>query len=677
MGWIGWDHLYRLRDFTFPQVGEADHTLGQTWRFGVWVNGKFSWSDDESFSRKLAYVHNSLVTDVTLDDPNKLGVRLVINDAFHHRKPVWLKRMAVTNLRQEAADVRLFFHHNVAMGGTTNRNGVKYYPQRRALTANRTHYWIMASAMVEGGEVGFSDYSCGQKGFNGKEGTYKDAEDGELARGHVAQGSVDSVGGIRLHLEPGETKVAYYWLVFGEDFDSVNEVEETVRSHPDQLIQSTTKYWQYWLAKNTAALSRSDVCFSNSPANPAKKESHGNGLADLSQGLKDLYDRSLLVVRMLSSVSGAIMAAVDDDQLDFNRDGYDYCWPRDGAINAAAMDAAGFGEISRSFYAFIRRVRTKKGYLGHRYTPSGAPGSTWHPDVGVNGEIQLPIQEDETALAVLGAWHHYRAHRDTEYMYESADNLYSNFIVPAADFLCRYVDASGLPLPSWDLWEEKRGVHAWTVATVYAGLCAAARLAKPVDADRGEKRAEKYKEAAAKVKSAFEAKFYSESLGRFVSRLTETGEQASIIDASMHGIWYFGLLPVNDERVVRTMQAVRDALWVKTEVGGMARLEGDYYFRQSDKYPGNPWIICTMWELQWQIARAKTLADLAPVRELLEHWLLKRTNSAGLLAEQVHPDTGDALSVCPLGWSHAQVILAIVEYVAKFEQLGGVVATHE
>jgi len=671
MGWIGWDHLYRLRDFTFPQVGEADHTLGQTWRFGVWVNGKFSWSDDESFSRRLAYVHNSLVTDVTLDDPNKLGVRLGINDVIHHRKPLYLKRMAVANLRQEAADVRLFFHHNVAMGATTNRNCVKYFPQRKVLIAYRTHYWIMSNAMVEGGEPGFTDYSCGQKGFNGKEGTYVDAEDGELGRGSVAQGSVDSVGGIRLHLEPGETKIAYYWLVFGEDFNSVDEVEQSVQSHPDQLIQSTTKYWQYWLAKNKGMLTRSDVALSNSPANSSKHEAAGAGLADLSPAVKNLYDRSLLVVRMLSSASGAIMAAVDDDQLDFNRDGYDYCWPRDGALNAAAMDAAGFAEISRNFYAFLRRVRMKKGYVGHRYTPSGDLGSTWHGDVGAEGDIQLPIQEDETALAVLGAWHHYRAHRDTEYMYESENNLYSNFVVPAADFLCRYVDESGLPLPSWDLWEEKRGVHAWTVAAVYAGLCAAARLSKPVDADHGEKRAEKYEAAAARVKAAFEAKFYSEKLGRFVSRLTDKGEQAEIVDASMHGIWYFGLLPVDDERVVRTMQAVRDTLWVKTSVGGMSRLEGDYYFRKNDKYPGNPWIICTMWDAQWQIARAKSLADLAPVKGLLEGWLLNRTNSAGLLAEQVHPDTGEALSVCPLGWSHAQVILAIVEYVAKFEELGG------
>ena len=46
---------------------------------------------------------------------------------------------------------------------------------------------------------------------------------------------------------------------------------------------------------------------------------------------------------------------------------------------------------------------------------------------------------------------------------------------------------------------------------------------------------------------------------------------------------------------------------------------------------------------------------------------------AGLLAEQVNPFTGQALSVCPLGWSHATVILAITEYVAKFEELSAVV----
>ena len=41
-----------------------------------------------------------------------------------------------------------------------------------------------------------------------------------------------------------------------------------------------------------------------------------------------------------------------------------------------------------------------------------------------------------------------------------------------------YVDErNGLPMPSWDLWEERWGVHAFTVGSVWGGLEAARSFA--------------------------------------------------------------------------------------------------------------------------------------------------------------------------------------------------------
>ncbi len=42
-------------------------------------------------------------------------------------------------------------------------------------------------------------------------------------------------------------------------------------------------------------------------------------------------------------------------------------------------------------------------------------------------------------------------------------------IKAAGDFMVAYRDPeTGLPLPSYDLWEERQGVLTWTVATVWA-----------------------------------------------------------------------------------------------------------------------------------------------------------------------------------------------------------------
>lgn len=53
-------------------------------------------------------------------------------------------------------------------------------------------------------------------------------------------------------------------------------------------------------------------------------------------------------------------------------------------------------------------------------------------------------------------------------------------ITRAANFMTNFRDEKLKlpPLESYDLWEERLGVHTYTVASVYAGLLAASNLAK-------------------------------------------------------------------------------------------------------------------------------------------------------------------------------------------------------
>jgi GH15 family glucan-1,4-alpha-glucosidase len=117
------------------------------------------------------------------------------------------------------------------------------------------------------------------------------------------------------------------------------------------------------------------------------------------------------------------------------------------------------------------------------------------------------------------------------------------------------------------------------------------------------------------------------------------------------------------------MNAIRDKCSVRTEVGGIARYEGDYYHAVSDdkqRVPGNPWFICTMWLALYAIARAKSPAELAPAREILG-WVDSRKLPSGILAEQVHPFSNAPMSVSPLTWSHATVVEVVQAYLDKAE----------
>jgi GH15 family glucan-1,4-alpha-glucosidase len=394
----------------------------------------------------------------------------------------------------------------------------------------------------------------------------------------------------------------------------------------------------------------------------------------------ELYKRSLLIVATQIDEGGGVLAANDSDIMQFARDTYSYVWPRDGALVAHALDLAGYPDLSRRFFAFCADVITLEGYFFHKYNPDKSPASSWHPWVapaqmpsgGTQADLhlgrpQLPIQEDETALVVWALWRHFQRYRDIH----TVKPLYGRLIRKAAEFMIRYREPhTGLPRPSYDLWEERRGILTFTCAAVYGGLVAAGEFSH---AFGDTEHAERYLGAAREIREGMDRYLWRPELGRF-ARMINVAEDGAItvdpvIDASLYGTFAFGAYAPDDQRVEATMKAVRDRLWCKTSVGGLARYEGDYYHAVSQdtaNVPGNPWFICTLWLALHIVHKAKTVEDLAPAVEILE-WVDSRKLPSGVLAEQVNPYTNAPMSVSPLTWSHATVVEVVQSYLEKRE----------
>ncbi|HLM02637.1 MAG TPA: glycoside hydrolase family 15 protein, partial [Pyrinomonadaceae bacterium] len=205
-------------------------------------------------------------------------------------------------------------------------------------------------------------------------------------------------------------------------------------------------------------------------------------------------------------------------------------------------------------------------------------------------------------------------------------------------------------------------------STVVGGLRAAARFAYLF----GETElAEKYETTASEIVEAMREHLYSAELGRFLRALQFHGddyfEPDPTVDASLFGTFYFGAFAANDELVANTMQAVREHLWARTEIGGAARYENDGYMRvASEKATGNPWFICSLWLADFYIARAASGADLSKALEIL-HWAVSRALPSGVLAEQVNPVDGAPVSVSPLTWSHSTFVAAVMNYLNKLK----------
>ena len=640
---INFDHEYNIRDVYYPHVGQDNQTVGDVSFFGVWCDGKFAWIGNPAWIKTMDYDGDSLVTRVVARSPS-FDLEMTINDTVDFDRDLFLRRVEVRNLKSTARTVRLYTHFDPHMCGNNIGDTIFFDPEFNGLVAYKGRNYVLMNGSIDD-QFGFQSFAIGAKEREGFQGTWRDAEDGKLQGNAIAQGSVDATGMLEFKLGASATQTAWIWWAFGKAYREVSSLDALVRERgPASFLQRTHDYWCLWV-KNDIDISR------------------------LPQNVQRLYRRSLLIIRTHVDNNGAVIAATDSDIVQFGKDTYTYMWPRDGAIVTVALLQAGYAEITRRFFQFCSKLVTAEGFVLHKYNPDGSVGSSWHPWMAPDGKRQLPIQEDETALILWALWSHFEKFHDVEFI----KPLYKPVVKSIGDFLARYREPhTRLPAASYDLWEERRGTSAFTVGAVWAGLNAAARF---TDAFGEPDMAEKYRRAAMEIRESTERIMFDPTLGRFARmvNVTREGEIAldTTIDASIAGLWLFGMFDPNDPKIVSTMEQIVDRLTVKTAIGGVARYENDYYFQISKDLPnvaGNPWILCTLSMAMWYGMRAKTTSDLDKAIEILQ-WATERALPSGVLPEQVDPYTGKPLSVAPLTWSHASFVLAVHQVAERLNAL--------
>jgi oligosaccharide amylase len=634
---VTFDDKYQIRDVYYPHVGQENHTEGFPFRFGVWADGEFSWIYGDDWRRELRYLPETLVTDVRLTNEN-LGLEIVSNDTVASHENIFLRRVRVVNRRDAQREIRVFLHHDFRISENKIGDTAFYEPEARALVHYKKDRYFLINS-----EPHFDNFATGRKAFRETEGTWRDAEDGNLNGKAITEGSVDSIVQINLAIEANGAREFYYWICAGKSLAEVAELNAHLQNEkPENYLAYTGNYWLAWVNKNET------------------------DFADLSPEIVELYKRSLLVIRTQIDNDGAILAANDSDVTERATDHYSYLWTRDGALVAHALDLAGYPFLTRKFFDFCERIVHRDGYFLQKYNADGSVASGWHAAWDAWAKKQLvPIQEDETGLVIWALWEHYDCWRDIEF----ARRLYRPLIVKCADFMTKFRhDELDLPAPSWNLWEDRRGIHTFTVASVIGGLRAAAKFAELF----GETaRAELYEKTADEFVGGMNEHLYSEKLGRFLRALEFNGDEHftpdTAVGASTFGLFYFGAFEAKDEKVRGSMRAIEEKLWANTRIGGVARFENDGYMRVSEEVTGNPWFICTLWLADYRIAVAEKKEDLKGALEILE-WTCERALPSGVLAEQINPLTGEPVSVSPLTWSHSTFVATVMNYLHKLRE---------
>jgi glucoamylase len=437
-------------------------------------------------------------------------------------------------------------------------------------------------------------------------------------------------------IKPNEKRIFNIKICASDTLKGVkNLLRDVNKWDSDVLIENTKNYWQEFLKM-------------------ARPVYTGN------EALDNLYKRTILVFKLMSDKnSGGLLAAPEIDE-EFTRCGrYAYCWGRDAAFITEALDKCGLNDTVDKFYRWAVEVQDEDGSWQQRYHMDGNLAPSWG------------MQVDETGTLIWGMMQHYKITGDKVFLFDVWESVQKGL-----NFLLEFIDdQTGLPKPSYDLWEERVGEHSYSSAAVYGGIIAGAGIGKVLDAPC--ELIEKWEAAAIKMKTAIESNFWKDERKCFLrsvrTKLNPWGSEYSnnttiikvnskeyyrdvtledaTIDISILGLTIpFNVFSVEDFRIENTIDAIERVL--TSYNGGIKRYENDNYIG------GNPWILTTLWVSLYYVRKK----DFRRAKDYFE-WAVKGRTALDLLPEQVNRDTGKPEWVIPLTWSHAMFVLVLIELV--------------
>ena len=138
-----------------------------------------------------------------------------VNDAVHNDKDVFLRKIKIVNETDSSHEIRLFFTQDFHIYGYEAGDTALFEPSLNAIVHYKGQRYFLVGGAA-GGE-GFYQYAIGYKEIEDREGTWRDAEDGQLSSNPVAQGAVDSAVSFKLHIPSHGYGVIHYWIACGNN----------------------------------------------------------------------------------------------------------------------------------------------------------------------------------------------------------------------------------------------------------------------------------------------------------------------------------------------------------------------------------------------------------------------------------------------------------------------------
>lgn len=613
---------------SFTGSGEANRIFWPEQDYAQQINDifiglKFDESDTKFLHENLWYVEQSYEKKtnilVTMYENSDFGLRIYQRDFAVNNKDIWIRNYKIENICDRELDLKLFLYTDFITADNDVRSGIMDFEENSAIIYNKSNVVTISSdRKIKGFQFGNSFDAIRKDALYGKD-----------------EVSMTSNMGLKFELgklKPKESLDFNLFFSFAFDMQSGRELVKFAKNTGGtKALEIERKFWSEEFKKYDRLMT-------------------GNEKID------EVYIQTILAFKLLTNKdTGAILAGVEVDEK-FSRCGrYGYCWPRDGVFITKAFDICGMTEEAERFYlVWAKKAQLPNGAWQQRYYLDGKLAPSWG------------IQMDEIASIIYGAWEHYEFTKKIRFLEEMW-----GVIKPATLYLMNNIDSeTGLPNPSYDLWEERFGEHSYTAAAVVGALRCSANMAEELKVDLPL--AKLWRETSDSMVKSIEKNLWSEDDKRFLrgrrTRLNwwncetlevETNKMGyklqvadvdNTVDISLLGLSYpFNIFDAKDDRIKKTVRAIEDRL-DGFPSGGFGRYEHDGYIG------GNPWIVSTLWLGLYYAS----VGDVEKCKNQII-WATKSATNLGFLPEQIDKFNGKPAWVMQLAWSGAMYIIALNE----------------
>jgi GH15 family glucan-1,4-alpha-glucosidase len=411
-------------------------------------------------------------------------------------------------------------------------------------------------------------------------------------------------------------------MVLGPDEPMTGDVVMTCREFADR----TRDYWTDWVRRLSIAYDWQDAIIR----------------AAIALKLSNFEETGGIVAALTTSIPEAPKSGRTWD--------YRFCWLRDAYFVVKALNRLGASKTMEGFISFILGIASSETlHPVYGVVPSDSldesiaanlAGYRGDGPVRIGNAAVHQVQHDTFGSIILAAMPMFFDRRLPRPGNEGLFELLETLGVKAAKLAFE---------PDAGIWEyrNRTHVHTYSAAMCWAGVSRLAAIAFHLGLTD---RAAKWTDIANTMQATLLDRAWNEKRGAFTA-----GFGVEELDASVLLLHDIGLLEPNDPRFVSTVSAVEREL-----------RRGQHMMRYASQddfgMPEAAFLTCRFWLIDawWGLGRREE------ARELFVD-ALRHRNRYGLLAEDIHPQTGELWGNFPQTYSMAGLILTAMRLSRSWE----------